>query len=668
MKTTRIGLSALTLLGGISCAEENAPTIELSDATLTTGAESLDEPVSLWLPELELRIVRQKVFDRGDIVGLNYIEENGAPLQYLSDREVEDLQRQDNNAYRARVGAIQPRFLETVELAAVEDPTRRLPVMIVGFISLDALPPGPSAEEAESFTPEEDSRVTKDRLIALSRAITPVHDQLTRLTARAGGQNISRSSLMPAIFAEMTGREILMLARETGQISMIFDATAQPLEELGDSVCSIGADVVQSSGINAGDVEVAIVEPNAVAPSACLDVLDQFSNNSIALHPTAVAGIVASTMANAPAGFCPTTGVAPGANILSVDVGTNIFGNIEVGAIDSGMSWAYDKGADVYNLSFGTHSTGEMEGTDLLLDQLVLALRRTATKSAGNIGSTCSMNKPEVTSPGLAYNVITVGNYNDGDNNNNGVCDASDDAISGSSCYGDPNSPHGDREKPEVAAPGTSITTINTCPAGFMCSPFTSSGTSFAAPHVAGAAALLMKRNNAHKWWPELTKAVLMSTAFNNVDGNRTLSEKDGVGGINVAQADIVTAQKDWRTKTLNHLSFNAANQFDAATFTIDGTEDRLKIAMAWSSINMGSCDVFWACTDSVGLSNDLDLIVLRDGVKIASSSRYDNNYETVDLLDPAPGTYTLRVKFYGSPILPVFFGTEYFAIAWGTL
>jgi subtilisin family serine protease len=170
---------------------------------------------------------------------------------------------------------------------------------------------------------------------------------------------------------------------------------------------------------------------------------------------------------------------------------------------------------------------------DVLVDYFV-NYARTVVKSAGNVDDTCDF---EVTS-GVGFNTITVGNYDD-----MGSCDWVDDAISPGSCWGDPYSPHGDRQKPEVAAPGTNITTLDeNVTETDTCVLLESSGTSFSAPHVAGAAALLIARDLAYKEWPELAKATLMATAFNNVEGGRRLSEKDGAGGIDAAAADAPRA------------------------------------------------------------------------------------------------------------------------------
>ena len=72
------------------------------------------------------------------------------------------------------------------------------------------------------------------------------------------------------------------------------------------------------------------------------------------------------------------------------------------------------------------------------------------------------------------FNTLSVGSHDD-----EGF------AISGSSVYRNLNSPHGDRELPELCANGTAVTALG----------ITMGGTSFAAPATAGVAALLQETN-----------------------------------------------------------------------------------------------------------------------------------------------------------------------------
>src|SRR3989338_7865294 len=141
---------------------------------------------------------------------------------------------------------------------------------------------------------------------------------------------------------------------------------------------------------------------------------------------------------------------------------------------------------------------------------------------------------------GCEYSLgIAIGAFDD-----RNTTDHNDDVMASFSSYIDPSSNHGDREKPEVTAPGVNI---------MVDSIFGNvSGTSFSAPHVAGGAALLMERNSTFKYWPEAVKAILMATAIHNIEGSSRLSEYDGAGGINLDYADQVANNiNNWRFGTI---------------------------------------------------------------------------------------------------------------------
>jgi subtilisin family serine protease len=94
------------------------------------------------------------------------------------------------------------------------------------------------------------------------------------------------------------------------------------------------------------------------------------------------------------------------------------------------------------------------------------------------------------------------------------------------------------RLKPDLAAPGDSITSAR---AGSGSSGISMSGTSMAAPHVAGAAALLKQ---AHPDWPvEDIKAALMDTAIATHDhtGNAYPESLTGAGRLRVDRAAATT-------------------------------------------------------------------------------------------------------------------------------
>ena len=245
-------------------------------------------------------------------------------------------------------------------------------------------------------------------------------------------------------------------------------------------------------------------------------------------HGTHVAGIAAGN-ANTAAGGSRISGVAPRAYLgnykaltIPTDADVGLDGNSPelVAAIEAAVA----DGMDVINMSLGEP---EIEPSrDIVVKALAAAAKAgvVSVVAAGN--DFADFGRGSVGSPGAAPDAITVGAVTTSRSGPHNV-------IAGFSSSGP--TPLSLRLKPEVSAPGVAI--LSSVPGGGYDA---SSGTSMAAPHVAGAAALLLQRHPT--WTPAQVKSALALTgdaAFVDDRRNAELTTVRGGGGVvNLARAD----------------------------------------------------------------------------------------------------------------------------------
>ena len=245
-------------------------------------------------------------------------------------------------------------------------------------------------------------------------------------------------------------------------------------------------------------------------------------------HGTHVAGIAAGN-AGTPAEGARISGVAPRAYLgnykaltIPTDADVGLDGNSPelVAAIEAAVA----DGMDVINMSLGEP---EIEPSrDIVVRALAAAARAGVVPvvAAGNDFE--GFGRGSVGSPGSSPDAITVGAVT---TNRSGA----EDVVASFSSSGP--TPLSLRLKPEVSAPGVSI--LSASPGAAYS---TLSGTSMAAPHVAGAVALLLQRHPA--WTPAQVKSALALTgdeAFSNELKSEELSTVRGGGGVvNLPRAD----------------------------------------------------------------------------------------------------------------------------------
>lgn len=185
----------------------------------------------------------------------------------------------------------------------------------------------------------------------------------------------------------------------------------------------------------------------------------------------------------------------------------------------SNMQWMITgncQGPEVVNhsLGYGIADDTDYSASDAFYDAFVQNYNVMVTKSTGNSG--WSDTTPRITHPAPAYNLMAVANMDD-----RNTATRSDDVRRSSSSVGPTLN---NRKKPDIAAPGTSIMSTNSdwaTEADFIAK----TGTSMAAPHVAGAI-ILMEDGGNHT--PMAQKAVLINTADAWDSNNTSTTSDDG--------------------------------------------------------------------------------------------------------------------------------------------
>jgi subtilisin family serine protease len=259
------------------------------------------------------------------------------------------------------------------------------------------------------------------------------------------------------------------------------------------SVPQIGAPAAWQGGHTGQGVTVAVLDSGidgthpdlAGKVAVAKDFTGTGGTNDVAGHGTHVA----STIVGGDAKF---RGVAPGAR-LAVGKVLDDSGYGQTDDIIEGMRWAVTEAkAKVVNMSLGG---GQSDGTDPI-SQAVNEL----SKAHGTLFVTAAGNASpfqKVSSPAAADAALAVANM------------TKSGQVSATSSRG----PRlGDAAmKPEIAAPGTDITAARAKDSPGEGGHVAKSGTSMAAPHVAGAAAILAGQHP--DWNGEAIKSALIATA-----------------------------------------------------------------------------------------------------------------------------------------------------------
>ncbi|MEU4505131.1 S8 family serine peptidase [Streptomyces sp. NPDC024089] len=328
---------------------------------------------------------------------------------------------------------------------------------------------------------------------------------------------------------------------------------------LDRSVPQIGADRAHRAGVTGKGTKVAVLDTgydrnhpdlkNAVVASQ--DFTGDGDVQDMQGHGTHVSSIIAGSGAASGGRYA---GVAPGAELVEGKVLDNDGYGYDSWIL-AGMQWAVDQDAVVVNMSLG--QTAASDGTDPLsaaVDRLSAEHGTLFVIAAGNSGDRT------ISAPGAADAALTVGSV------------TKSGAMS-------PFSSRGPREgrpavKPEISGPGSDIVAARaagTLDDAAVTERYASlSGTSMAAPHVAGAAALLAQRHP--DWSGARLKAALIGSAA-RVDGATVSDTGSGLTDVPAALATAVLAEPATLAADARYPNSSAEPQRRELTWT--NTSDR---------------------------------------------------------------------------------------------
>ncbi|RHW25369.1 peptidase S8 and S53 subtilisin kexin sedolisin [Nocardioides immobilis] len=391
------------------------------------------------------------------------------------------------------------------------------PALLAAVLSLVAAPmlggPAPAAPSGAS------AAETGTHTVLVTGSRPDVREARDLASDTAGYQNLP---IIGGFAADLTSQQVDALEASGLQVSENAKVTVTDADwGAGSHEASAvypqvdGAPSAWASGLDGRNVGVAVVDTGISntgdLAGRVIDGFDFSGEGSYTTdsfgHGTFVAGIIAGS-GNASNGA--VKGVAPGVNLVSLKV-AGADGSSDVIRVISAIQWAVNHAVKdnirVLNLSLGTDSTQSWT-----IDPLNAAVEgawragMVVTVAAGNAGAS------GITKPGDDPYVITVGSTDDAT-----TVDSGDDTVASFSSTGPTSA---GVAKPDLVAPGAHLVSTRALGSAadteFPASRvdpiyFRGSGTSFSAPQVSAAAALLLQQR------PGLTnnqvKGLLTTTA-----------------------------------------------------------------------------------------------------------------------------------------------------------
>ena len=440
------------------------------------------------------------------------------------------------------------------------------------------------------------------------------------------------SEYSPMLILSMTKTQILHLDDEDNVVRVELFIEYDISDELEKANKISHAEYVRDTCGNKGNgVKIGQIE-SGVPQTGISDL----QNASITRHTTAQtshATYVARILVGG------SNGIAPQATLYST-------GYTNVSEFYSNAEWLISQGVNVINMSNGMSNSGQYDIVAQWVDHIACQHDIHFVKSAGND----SGSDKYITSPGMAYNAITVGGFNDNDSTSH-----SSHTRYSQSCFNEvatANRP----EKPNLIASAQNILFgVND----------EHSGTSYAAPQVTGVIAQLCSYQSALKTKQTAVGAMLHAgsnyklegvsnppikgdvfSSSVRIQGNTQISEFEGAGKLDAKGSRSVVVYGNYWSPTINTSGF----PYTQTVYINTSSNDLTRVAIFWLKRNSISSSTHTSGNVSQTTFTDLDLFVYApNGNLVGSSTTSYSNFEIVQFTPSQTGTYTIKITRTGS-------------------
>ncbi|GHU55565.1 hypothetical protein FACS1894132_11840 [Clostridia bacterium] len=495
-----------------------------------------------------------------------------------------------------------------------------------------------SAEQVDAYIAAERTIYVERQLNATEQFLNSCAN-ITNLQTARNTENIFISKFAPLVRVELTKQEIEIISNNEFVEVLYYSPPVEMIAESDISFPLTNANYARDTmGLNGNGIKIGMIEPSEPDRTNPYFTLANiyYDTSKSRNHDTHADNVAAIIVAKSYGGF---KGIVPNAKLYSAYYD---------GVADWRVSveWLISQNVNVINMSAGGTETPSYSSREQWTDHIAINHNVHFVKSAGNNSGGGGTGTGYITSPGMAYNIITVGNIND----HNTPSQTDDDLYSESSYVHSSTLPN----KPDLVAPGRNIVTA----AG------NSTGTSFATPHVTGIVAQLCQKTPALKILQHTVKSILTAGISHqylsfNTNSTGTNFGKMGAGCVDAKGAYNVTHNDFFVSSSFSAASANgSALNYTISTFS--GRPTR-RVSLSW--LKYSSLPAYAGTATIVHTSADLDLQVFdKYNNPVAAAVSVYNNTEIVEFTHSASLTpYRIEIKLYSKPDS----GGVSFAVSW---